>query len=231
MNQVNDYQENYQTGWVKLYRSLENKGWYKKPKYVLLWIHILLKANHHEAEFWFNGKNTKVKKGQFITGRKSLSEETGISETSIERILRTFENEQQIGQQKTNRSRLITVLQYNDYQKADSKTDNGRTTNGQRADTNNKNKNYNKNNTNDLFNSFWNGYDKKVGKRETAKIWDRLSLKDQTAALGGVNKYKSAREKKYRKDPQRYLSKRVWEDEIEINNTINTEKIKELWRK
>jgi len=83
--------ENYKTGWISIYRSLQNKGWYKKSEFIHLWIHILIKANHENCEFWFNGKNIKLKKGQFITGRKKLSSETGINESKIERILKVFE--------------------------------------------------------------------------------------------------------------------------------------------
>jgi hypothetical protein len=30
--------ENLSTGWVKLYRSIPNKGWYKKSEYLHLWV-------------------------------------------------------------------------------------------------------------------------------------------------------------------------------------------------
>jgi len=73
-----------------------------------------------------------IREGQLITGRKKLSEETGIPETTIERILNVFENEQQIGQQKTTKYRLITILNWKEHQEVDSK----RTANGQRTDTN-----------------------------------------------------------------------------------------------
>jgi len=39
--------------------------------------------------------------GQFITGRTELVKKTGIPATTIERTLRLFEREHQIGQQKT----------------------------------------------------------------------------------------------------------------------------------
>ena len=87
-------------GWVKIHRKLIEKGYYKKSKYVHLWIHILLKANHKEKEFLWNDKLVKIKRGQFLTGRKQLAEETGINESSIERILKMLENEHQIENKK-----------------------------------------------------------------------------------------------------------------------------------
>ena len=127
---------NMEQGWIKLHRKLKEKGYYSKPNYVFLWIHLLLSANHKPQEFMWNGSMIIVKEGQLITGRRQLSIETGIPATTIERILKMLESEHQIGQQKTTKYRLITIVKWNDYQKVDSVSDNKRTTNGQQTDTN-----------------------------------------------------------------------------------------------
>ena len=128
-------------GWIKFYRSILQKGYYRNSKYVHLWVHLLLKVNHKENEFMFDGGIIKAKAGQVLTGRKQLALETGISETTIERILDLFEKEGQIGQQKNNKFRLITVINWKDFQENGQQTDNKRTTNGQQTDTNNNVKN------------------------------------------------------------------------------------------
>ena len=134
-------------GWIKLHRKIQDKGYYKKSHYVHLWIHLLLRANHKENEFMWNDKIIIVKEGQLITGRKQLSKETGISESSIERILKMLENEQQIEQQKTTKYRLVTILNWHDYQQGEQQNgqqaDNKRTTSGQQTDTNKNDKNEN----------------------------------------------------------------------------------------
>lgn len=133
-----------------------DKGYYKKSEYTLLWLHLILKANHKPKEFWFNGKNVRIKRGQFLTGRKVLSNETGINESKIERILNFFEkSEQQIEQQKTNRNRLITILSYNQYnlikQQIEQPVNNNRTTSEQLVNTTNNEKNdKNENNIKDI---------------------------------------------------------------------------------
>jgi len=131
-------------GWIKLHRKLIDKGFFKRPQYLVLWIYLLLTANHAEKEFMWNGNTIIVKEGQLITGRKELAKQTGISETTIERILNYLESEHQIGQQKTTKYRLITIINWSEYQKVDSTSDNKRTTNGQQTDTN-KNDKKNKN--------------------------------------------------------------------------------------
>ena len=103
--------------WIKLYRTLLDKGWSNRPDYVALWIHLLLMANHREKEYFWNGKTIKLNPGQFITGRNSLSEKTGIHRSKIERILDLFESEHQIEQRKTSTSRLISILNWHEFQK------------------------------------------------------------------------------------------------------------------
>ena len=140
-------------GWISLHRGIANKGWFHKSDYVHLWIYLLLKANHKETEIWFNGKTQKMKIGSFITGRKKISRETGINQSKVERILKTFEIEQQIEQLTSNKNRVITVLNYNKYQKSEQQIEqqvnNNRTTSEQQVNTdNNVNNNNNENNNN-----------------------------------------------------------------------------------
>ena len=109
----------------------------KKPNYLALWVVLLLKANHEDNRIIWNGKDTLIKAGSFITGRKTLNEDTGIPETSIERILDYLESGHQIGQQKNNKYRLITILKWDIYQNRTTK----RTSSGHLADTNKNEKN------------------------------------------------------------------------------------------
>lgn len=104
------------SGWVKIHRSMWEKGWSNKPDYVSLWIHILHQATHTNREYFWNGKTIILSPGQFVTGRLKMAANTGIHESKVERILKCFENEQQIEQRKTSTSRLITILNWKVYQ-------------------------------------------------------------------------------------------------------------------
>ena len=105
-------------GWIKLHRKLIAKAFYRKDsEAVHLWIHIIFCANRSEREEILGGKPIICLPGQFTTGRKQLSESTGICESKIERLLKKFEEiEQQIEQQKTNTNRLISVVNWGQYQ-------------------------------------------------------------------------------------------------------------------
>lgn len=130
-------------GFIKVFRSILDKGWYKDSECVALWLHLLLKANHKGCEFMLGYQIIKLKAGQFVTGRKALSFETGISESKIERILKLFESEQQIEQQTNSRNRIITIVSWDKYQKSEQQVDSSRTAGGQPPNTNKKEKNNN----------------------------------------------------------------------------------------
>lgn len=53
------------------------------------------------------------------TVENTISSTLKIEETKVQRILKTFENEQQIAQQTSNQNRLITILNWGCYQKGE----------------------------------------------------------------------------------------------------------------
>jgi DNA-binding transcriptional regulator YhcF (GntR family) len=83
----------------------------------------------------WNGVETELNPGQLITGRKKLSEQTGIAESKIQRALKTFEKCHMIEQQTTTKNRLITVLNWDLYQTCEQQTNNKRTTSEQQLNT------------------------------------------------------------------------------------------------
>lgn len=84
----------------------------------------------------------KVKRGQLLTGRVTLSRQIGEQQNKVERILKVFENAHQIEQQTTNKYRLITIVNYDLYQdngqQIGQQMNNKRTTDEQQMNTNNK---------------------------------------------------------------------------------------------
>jgi len=128
-------------GWVKLHRKLTDKSFYRKDsEAVHLWIHLLFCANRCDREEILGGRKIICNPGQFTTGRKQLSESTGINESKIERLLNKFEKiEQQIKQQKTNTNRLISIINWLEYQSNEQSNEqqlnNERTTTEQQLNT------------------------------------------------------------------------------------------------
>ena len=130
----------FMQGWVKIHRQLKEKAYYKDSEFVHLWLHLLLCANHCNGEYLNGYEIVKLQKGQFVTGRKKLSLETGISESKIERILKVFESEQQIEQQMNSRNRLISIVSWDKYQQTEQQMNSKRTASEQQVNTNNNDK-------------------------------------------------------------------------------------------
>lgn len=65
------------------------------------------------------------------------------------------------------------------------------------------------------FYSFWDAYDKKVGKDKCVKLWAKLGKKDKEACMEYIPHYKAAQpDKQYRKNPETFLRNKSWNDEI-----------------
>jgi len=70
------------------------------------------------------------------------------------------------------------------------------------------------------FLDFWNKYDKKVGKPPTEKQWHKVKQSDREKIMLHLDEY-TQREKEFRKDPERYLKNKTWDDEIVSKESFN----------
>lgn len=128
-------------GWIKLHRkTLDNPIITKDSDYLAVWIYLLLNTTHKEYDVLFKGERVTLKRGQLLTGRKSISEKLKIDENKVQRILKSLENEHQIEQQKSNKNRLITIVLWDKYQQDEQQNEqqlnNKRTTTEQQVNTN-----------------------------------------------------------------------------------------------
>lgn len=110
-------------GYIKIWRKIEDSFLMTDPDALWLWVRLLLKANYKPTEFIFNNKKIILDRGQLLTGRKSLVDKHRISESKVYRLLKTFENEHLIEQQKTNLYSIITIVSYNDYNQSEQQSE------------------------------------------------------------------------------------------------------------
>jgi hypothetical protein len=131
-------------GWYLIHRKIwDNPVVTKDPEYFMLWSYIIDRAYHSPKDIVWNGERITLQPGQFVTGRKQLARDLPINESKIYRILKKFKIEQQIEQQTSSASTIITVLNYTDYQKVNSKLNSNRTATEQQLNTNKQLKNRN----------------------------------------------------------------------------------------
>lgn len=102
-------------GWIKLHRQIIEWEWFKEHETFKLFMFLLLKANHKEGAW----QGVSINRGQILTGRKKLSEATGLSEQSVRTSLKRLKNSGEIEVLPTNKNSLITLVNYDIYQGED----------------------------------------------------------------------------------------------------------------
>lgn len=124
-----------QNGWVKLHRQItENSLWFSEPfTKGQAWIDLILNANHEDGSFWIRGIEIKLKRGQIGWSQLTMSTRWKWSRNKVRRFLNWLESEQQIKQQNSAKTSIITLLNYDKYQNTEQQTeqqkDNRRNTN------------------------------------------------------------------------------------------------------
>lgn len=107
-------------GWIKLHRQVkENPVIMKDADHLAIWVWLLLNATHDEYDVLFQGRRMTLMPGQLITSRRTIKGVLRVDDSKIERVLKFFQNEQQIEQLTTPNNRLITVKNWSSYQKSE----------------------------------------------------------------------------------------------------------------
>jgi hypothetical protein len=123
------------TGWVYLHKSILEWEWYGDQNVFRLFVHLLLKANYTTTKW----KGIKIKRGQHLTGRFSLSKETGLTEQQVRTALNKLISTNEITKETTSQYTVITITNYDKYQPSNQQP-NQRITNEQPTDNHSLNK-------------------------------------------------------------------------------------------
>lgn len=110
-------------GWIKLHRKILNSPLYQQlnSKQRDVMITLLLLASHETNEWEFGGQIYKVEPGQLVTSLESLKRYCA-SDVSIQNIRTTLlklERHNFLTNKSTNRNRLITIVNWANYQSVD----------------------------------------------------------------------------------------------------------------
>lgn len=99
-------------GWIKLHRKILDWEWYTDAPVRILFEHLLLTANYEDKRW----KGITIKRGQKVTSRQHLAEETGLTEQQVRTALAKLKSTQNITSKTTNKYTLITIENYELYQ-------------------------------------------------------------------------------------------------------------------
>jgi hypothetical protein len=194
-------------GWVKLHRKiLDNPIVCKDSDHIAVWVYLLLNATHKEQSKVFGGEKIMLQPGQLITGRKVISEKFNISESKVQRILKTFEIEQQIEQQNGNKNRLISILSWHEYQSSEQQVEqqlnNNWTTDEQQLNTN---KNVKKERAKEIKKKEYAEF-VFMTEDELKKLEDKYGEENAKRMIEVLDNYKGSKGKKYANDYRAILT-------------------------
>ena len=120
-------------GWIKLHRKILEWEWYNDNNTKIVFLHLLLTANHKEKKW----QGITIKRGQKLTSLQHLAEETNLSMQQVRTALDKLKLTNEITTKSTNKNTLITIEKYSNYQDKDEENNkqddirrNNRTANG-----------------------------------------------------------------------------------------------------
>lgn len=104
------------SGWVKIHRKIRDNWIWDKPEYLKAWLDLIFKANYEDKRVLFDGEVNNLKRGQFITSIRKLSDEWGWSKDRVLNFLRLLEKDEMIHRESNRKRTLITIENYSFYQ-------------------------------------------------------------------------------------------------------------------
>lgn len=128
-------------GWVKLHRQLLENPIFKNDKIFRVFIYCLLKTSHAEHDQLVGDIIVPVKKGEFVSGRKSISSSTGLTEQNVRTALSKLEKLGILTIKPTNKFSLISISNWDKYQQDNQQVTSKQPTSNQQVTTNNNGKN------------------------------------------------------------------------------------------
>lgn len=106
-------------GWIKLHRKMVDWEWYNDNNTKVLFLHLLLTANHKEKKW----QGITIKRGQKITSIQHLAEEINLTVRQTRTALTKLKSTNEITIKTTSKYSLVTIEKYSDYQDIENEND------------------------------------------------------------------------------------------------------------
>lgn len=127
-------------GWIKLHRQFRESPYYRIGAAMQTWVECLLRASHEERTVFLKRERITLQKGQFVMGRDEFGQSIGISGSTAWYWLLQFESDNMVDIRKTAKGSIVSLKNWEEYQRVDSTVDNKKTADEQQMNTNKKDK-------------------------------------------------------------------------------------------
>jgi len=231
------------TGYIKLWRNIENSRVFKNESLLKLWIWCLCQANYKDR--WVSvdiGKGStevKVPRGSFIFGRDSAARKLKAKPSSTWKRMLKLQNMQNLTIESHSHYSIVSITNWDRYQADEMKEeqpkeqpgDSQGTAREQPGDTYKKVKKEKKEKKERKqpcsltiqkahFEAFWEAYPRRVGKLDVKKWWEKNRPDEETfqTILLAIARWKDSENwtkdgGKYIPLPMTWLNRGGWDDE------------------
>jgi len=223
MEILNDYQENYGSGWISIYRSIRKHWIWKDPIKLKWWLDILIEVNHSGQKVNIGYDLFECERGQSVKSLLNWAKQWGVSKDTVRNFFTLLKKDDMIKTENLKKTTRLTVCNYDTYQSFlhDKQTTSKRNPSDKqtRPDPNN-----NVNNEKEIkikvdFDIFWNSFHTITGKLKTDrdpafKHWKKLTDSERKKAHDRIRIYfDSLNDKKFCKKARTYLADKNFNDD------------------
>ena len=212
---------------IKVYRKIIDWEWYTDIPTCHLFRHFIIKANHTD----WSWRGIEIKRGEYLTGRKRLAQETWLTEQQIRTSINKLKKTGELVATPTNQYTIYRLNNYDTY----NQQPNQRATNEQPTSNHKQEELRRKKKEKEIilsieserdFENFWTTYDKKVDKQRCERKWRNLLKEEKEKILQVVPKYILLKpDPQYRKNPLTWLNGKCWNDEIPVEKKKEEKKV------
>jgi len=114
---IKDIQENYEAGWIKTYRSMQDHWlWIKPLSKFEAWLDILFAVNHSDEKVNLGNDIYTCKRGEKLYSAKTWAKRWGWNKGKVYRFIKLLEKDSMIELKMNSKTTHLIVCNYNSYQ-------------------------------------------------------------------------------------------------------------------